>query len=191
MIDKEILGVIAGILSFCAYFLYIRSTIHGKTKPDRATWWILTLIGVMIASSYYVSGARTTIWVAISYVVGPFIIAILSLKYGEGKKWKKLEKWCFMVALISMPIWYISNSAILTLIINMFLDFIALLPTIKKSYLRPKGEDKAAWTLESLSSILNMFAVERWIFAIAIYPIYLFIINGTITILLYRHRKKT
>src|SRR3989344_1145204 len=124
---KELVGIIAGILSFSAYFLYLFTTITGKTKPNRATWWILTLIGLMIASSYYVSGARGTIWIAISYVVGPLMIAILSLKYGEGSKWEKLDKWCFAISIVSIPIWYISKSAILVLIINIFLDFIALL----------------------------------------------------------------
>ena len=185
MTTPEIFGILAGALSFSAYILYIFSTLFGKTKPNRATWWILTLIGLMIASSYYAEGARATIWVAVSYVLGPFIIAVLSLKYGEGK-WEKLDKWCLIVALISVPVWYISNSAILVLVINIFLDFVGLLPTIKKSYLRPEGEDKVAWTLESLAGILNIFAIERWIFGIAFYPIYLLTINGIITLLLYR-----
>ncbi len=186
MTNGEILGIIAGLLSSSSYFLYIFTTIFGKTKPNRVTWWILTLVGFMIASSYYVSGARATIWVAVSYTLGPFIVAILSLKYGEGNKWEKLDKWCFTVAIISIPIWYISKSAILVLIINIFLDFVALVPTIKKSYLRPQSEDKIAWTLESFSGILNILAIEKWVFAIAFYPVYLFVINGVVTLLLYR-----
>src|SRR3989344_3452387 len=182
---KELVGIIAGILSFSAYFLYIFTTIFGKTKPNRATWWILTLIGLMIASSYYVGGARATIWVALSYVLGPFMIAVLSLKYGDGK-WERLDKWCCVVALVSLPIWYISRSAGLGLIINIFLDFLALLPTIKKSYLRPGGEDRVAWTLESFAGLLNLFAVEKWVFVVALYHVYLIIVNGAITFLLYR-----
>jgi len=65
MINAEAIGIIAGIISFFAYCLYIFTTIFGKTKPNRVTWWILTLIGLLIASSYYVSGVRATIWVAI------------------------------------------------------------------------------------------------------------------------------
>lgn len=184
MIDGALLGIIAGCLSFAAYGLYIVSTILGKTKPNRATWWILTLVGVMIAASYYAEGARDTMWVPLSYVLGPAIIAVLSLKYGEGK-WEKLDKWCLAGALISAVVWYLSSSALLVLLINIFMDFIGLLPTIKKSYLRPAGEDRTAWTLESFAGLLNVFAIERWTFSIAFYPIYLLLINGTITLLLY------
>jgi hypothetical protein len=69
MINAETIGIIAGIISFSAYFLYIATTIYGKTKPNRVTWWILTLIGLLIASSYYVSGARASIIAQISLIV--------------------------------------------------------------------------------------------------------------------------
>jgi hypothetical protein len=190
MITREILGILAGILSFSAYVLYIVTTLFGKTRPNKATWWVLTLVGIMIATSYYASGARATIWVALSYVLGPLIIAILSLKYGAGK-WEKLDKWCLSIALISALIWYVSNSPLLVLAINIFIDFIGLIPTIKKSYLDPKSEDRVAWTLESLSGVLNILAIEKWVFGIAFYPVYLLAINGAVTLLLYRPILKT
>jgi hypothetical protein len=186
MIDKEILGVVAGILSFFAYSLYIYSTVFGKTKPNRVTWWILTFIGLMIASSYYFTGGRATMWIALSYVLGPLITAILSLKYGEGTRLELMDKWCLAVAIGSVAIWYVSQSAILALFINIFLDFVGILPTIKKSYFRPEGEDRMAWTIESLATIINLFAIERAVFIIAFYPVYLFAINGVVTVLLYK-----
>src|SRR3989338_7300463 len=113
----NIIGLVAGFLSFSAYVLYIITTLRGKTKPNKATWWILTLIGVMIASSYYAEGARDTMWIALSYVAGPLVIAFLSLRYGEGT-WERLDKICLAVAIASVVIWYLSNSALLVLIIN-------------------------------------------------------------------------
>ena len=183
--DRDLIGLIAGILSFSAYIIYIVATVKGTTKPNRATWWILTLVGLLIASSYYAEGARATIWIALSYVLGPAIIAVLSLKYGEGR-WERLDKICLSGALISAVIWIFSQSALVVLLINIFMDFLGLAPTIKKSYLRPSGEDRPAWTLESIASALNIFAIEGWTFSIAFYPLYLLVINWTVTLLLYR-----
>lgn len=185
MISTILFGQIAGVISFVAYLLYITTTISGRTKPNRATWWILSLVGFMIAISYYSSGARDTIWVAVSYVVGPLIIAILSLWYGEGK-WETLDKVCLIGAIISAIIWYFSSSALIVLSINIFMDFLGLIPTIKKSYLRPDGENRTAWTLESLAGVLNVFAIDRFVLNIILYPLYIFIINISITVLLYR-----
>lgn len=191
MSENEILGIIAGIISFSSYSIYIFTVLVKKTQPNRATWWILTMIGIMIASSYYAGGARATIWVAVSYILGPLIIAFLSLKYGHGS-WEKLDKWCLTVAIISLPIWYISGSALLTLTINIFLDFIGLLPTIKKSYLKPDTESGLAWLLATVAGLLNVLAIDHWILAIAVYPIYLSLLNGFITILLFiGHPTKT
>ncbi|MSU55821.1 MAG: hypothetical protein EXS51_00715 [Candidatus Taylorbacteria bacterium] len=188
MSDGELIGMSAGILSFAAYVLYFFSTFRGETKPNRATWWILTLVGSLIAASYYASGARDTIWVAVSYVLGPAIIAVLSLRYGEGT-WERLDKICLAGALAGAVIWYLSDSAITALTINILMDFLGLIPTIKKSYLRPEGEDRAAWMLESLAGICNLFAISVWTFAIAFYPLYLLAMNATITLLLLRPRR--
>ncbi|MDO8594965.1 MAG: hypothetical protein Q7R93_05675 [bacterium] len=184
MIEGGITGIAAGILSFAAYLLYIVATLRGTTKPNRATWWILTLVGSLIAASYYSGGARNTIWIALSYVLGPAIIAVLSLWYGEGK-WDRLDKVCLTGALISGAVWYFSESSLVALLTNILIDFLGLLPTVKKSYLRPTGEDRPAWTLECMASTLNIFAIERWAFAIAFYPLYLLLINGTVTFFLY------
>lgn len=185
MISAIFFGEIAGVVSFTAYLLYIYTTIRGQTKPNRVTWWILSLVGLMIATSYYAGGARETMFVAVSYIVGPLIIAILSLWYGEGK-WETLDKVCLTGAIVSAIIWYFSSSAIITLSINLPMDFLGLIPTIKKSYLRSIGEDRIAWTLTSFAGILNMFAIKTFTFAIVLYPLYLLIVNVFITLLLYR-----
>lgn len=186
MLDSySLIGIMAGAISFCAYVFYIVNTLKGKTKPNRATWWILTLIGIMIAWSYYVEGARDTIWIALSYVVGPLVIAILSLQYGEGE-WETLDKACLTGAISSAVVWSISESALVVLIINVCMDFIGLIPTIKKSYLRPEGEDRTAWTMEVIAGFLNLFAIKNWIFGIAFYPLYLVIINSVVLYMLYR-----
>lgn len=184
---QQIVGIVAGVLSFAAYLLYIVATIRGTTKPNRATWWVLTLVGIMIAASYYAGGARATIWVAISYVLGPAIIAVLSLSYGEGK-WERLDQFCLVGALLSALIWYLSNSPLLVLLLNILMDFLGLLPTIKKSYLRPEGEDRPAWTLETFAGALNVLAIEKWTFAIMFYPLYLLLMNGIVTFFLYYRR---
>jgi len=190
MIDGALIGQMAGVLSFIAYIWYAVDTIRGRIRPNRATWWILTLVGVMIAASYYAEGARDTMWIAWSYVAGPFMLAVLSLKYGEGT-WEGLDKLCFAGAVISAAIWSFSFSlARVVLLINILMDFLGLLPTIKKSYLRPKSEGKGPWTIETAAGAINLFAIGTWTFSIAFYPLYLLAINGIITTLLWWPRSK-
>lgn len=180
---KLVLGVIAGILSLVAYIIYNIAILRGSTRPSRTTWWILTLVGFLILASYYSEGARTTIWVPLAYLIGPLIIAILSLKYGRGG-WRFLDYVCFLGAVVSVVLWFLTSSALIALLVNIFIDFLGLIPTIKKSYFWPRTEDRTAWILETVASVINLFAVQAWMFEIYVYPLYLVAVNGAITFLL-------
>ena len=186
---KALLGIFAGLLSFFAYLLYIYSSIWGKTRPNRVTWGVLTLVGIMIASSYYAGGARNTIWIALAYIAGPFVTFLISLKHGEGGT-SRFDLFCLAGVVASLVLWFSTGSAMIALLINILIDALGFLPTVKKSYLRPKGEDRKAWLLESIASALNLTAIERWTFAIWIYPIYLLVVNSLITLLLFQKRKR-
>ncbi len=175
----EILGVIAGILALGSFLTYYYAILNGKASPSRVTWFILTLVGIMIAASYYSIGARDTIWVPIGYVIGPFITFILSIKYGEGG-YTLLDQSCIVLVLLSLVVWYISGSAILTLIISIFIDFVGIIPTVIKSYVRPESEYLPSWILTFVVSIINILAVSEWEFSIYIYPIYMIVFNGLI-----------
>src|SRR3990167_692022 len=153
---SALIGKGAGVISFVEYFIYIAAILRGTTKPNRATWWVLTLM-----------------------------IAILSIKYGEGK-WERLDRVCLFGSVGSFLVWMILRSPFYALAVNVFIDFLALIPTVVKSYLRPWAEDKLAWTLTFVASVLNIFALESWDIAISLYPVYLLLINTIVALCLWR-----
>lgn len=180
----QVIGVFAGALSFLAFVLYYVSIVRKKTTPNISTWFILTIVGVLIFSSYYTLGARNTSWVALSYILGPFIAFLLAIKYGE-RGWTSFDKWCLFGSVVSVFFWILTGSAIFALLINILIDFLGILPTVKKSYERPVSEEGFPWLVTFVSSILNILAISNWSFDIWIYPIYMIGINGVITFLLY------
>ncbi len=176
-----IFGLVAGILSFLAFVLYYISIVRGTTIPNRATWLILTIVGVLVSLSYYSVGAIETMWVPICNVIGTAIAFLLSIKYGESK-WSTLDMVCISVSILSVIIWGLTKTAILVLLINIFIDFLGVLPTIKKSYLNPKSESYLPWLVTTISCVLNIFAIQDWRFSIFVYPIYMLVFNGIITL---------
>ena len=82
MTIPEIIGIVSGFLAFSSYFFYIPAILKGDTKPNRASWWIWGGIGVLIVASYYVLGARGTIWVPISEAIGP-VVREIAFPQGE------------------------------------------------------------------------------------------------------------
>jgi len=177
MINGEVLGIIAGVLSFIAYFPYIYSIFKGKTKPSRSSWWIWSFVGLLILLSYYEVGARNTIWIPLVFFICPLIIAILSIWFGEGKKLNKLDKICILGVLISLIPWFVFKSAHVTLFINIFIDFLGFLPTFQKTYQNTESEDGTTWILFFVASILNIIALENYGFSIMLYPAYMIIMD--------------
>lgn len=186
MDSKHTIGILAGIISFLAYIVYIRSIFKRESKPNRVTWWIWTFMGLVLAISYYFSGARNTIWSPIVECIGPFSIALLSIKYGEGGVRDKTDIVCFFGALFSIVLWIIFDSPVLALVINLMIDAFALIPTIKKSYIRPEGENFWAWFGTGMGDTINLFAMERFTFGIAIYPIYMLAADLIIITILFK-----
>ncbi|OGI68051.1 hypothetical protein A2738_02580 [Candidatus Nomurabacteria bacterium RIFCSPHIGHO2_01_FULL_42_15] len=186
---KVVLGIIAGVIAFLAYIVYIISIFRGGSKPNRATWWIWSFMGLVIGISYYASGAVNTIWVPFVEFIGPFSIALLSIKYGEGGLNNKTDLICLFGAIFSIILWVIFNNPVVALVTNLLIDSFAIVPTIKKSYLRPEGEDFWAWFGTGVADSLNMFAVERFTFAILLYPIYM-LVSDLIIIFILLLRKK-
>ncbi len=186
---KVVLGVIAGIIAFLAYVVYVISILRGKTKPNRATWWIWAFMGLIIGLSYDAAGAVNTIWVPYVEFIGPLSIALLSIKYGEGSLKEKTDFICLLGAIFSIILWIIFDNPVVALVTSLAINSFAIIPTIKKSYLRPEGEDFWGWFGTGLADSLNMFAVEKFTFAILVYPIYMLVSDLIIITILFLRKK--
>lgn len=169
-----IAGRIAGILGLLGFVPYVRDIFRKEnpTRPNRASWWIWVASGTMLALSYHYSGANETIWVPISYIIGPVVIALLSIKYGEGG-WTPLDRLCITGTVFSIVLWAIFRSPVAALVMNLIIEVWGAVPTIKKCYLDPKSESRTAWTIFFSANSINILAVEKWTFAESVYPLYM------------------
>ena len=184
---QALFGISAGILSISAYPVYYADILRGNTKPSRITWWILTLLNVALSISYYASGARDTIWIPVSYSVGFFIVALLSIKYGDAD-WQLTDYLCLVGALISLGAFFFTHSSKITLYFIILTDFVGLVPTIYKSFKKPWTESRLSWGIAAAASLLNVFAINEWNFAVAFYPFYVFATNILIVLFLFQKR---
>ena len=179
------LGLAAGIMSLFGFIPYILAVVRGQTHPNCATWWIWTVVGGLLCVSYYSTGARESIWVPVSYVFGPLVTALLSLKYGEGG-WARLDRVCLSGSVVSVPLWWLSGLPIAALMINILIDLCGALPTIRKSWSDPSSEDRLAWLCFLTGNTLNLLALSEWPLEVSAYPLYLFFVSLIVSILIIR-----
>ena len=62
MTIQIIAGIIALTLSIAANVPYVIETIQGKTKPERISWFIWTLLGVIYFSTAVLEGGGDSIY---------------------------------------------------------------------------------------------------------------------------------
>jgi hypothetical protein len=180
----ETIGIIAGILAISGYIPYIYSIITGETKPNRATWFIWTIVGGLLAFSYIAEGDQNSIWLPLCYFLGPLMVALLSLKYGYAE-WSHLDTICIVAATLSIIPWIYADSASTTLIINLIIDSTGAIPTLVKTFREPETEDLVAWLVFFVANTLQLFAISLWNLA-SLYPIYLFLLATSMVIFILR-----
>lgn len=187
MTIQAIFGIAAGLLNVVTSIVYIRSIVNGETKPDRVTWWVLTLVTAMITASYWASGARDTIWLPAAYTVTFALVAVLSLRYGDGPvALSTLDRISLGGALASAAVWWSLKSPVPALLMNISTECIGLIPTMHKAYHRPHSESTISWILATTASFLNVLAIGEWTILIALYPIYVFMTNALIMFFIIR-----
>src|SRR5262249_40191028 len=92
-------GRLAGAITLAGFLPYVVSILRGRPRPTRATWWIWRVVGATLCASAFAAGAGESIWVPVSYVVGPFTVALLSLPGGEGG-FSRLDRVCLAGAAV-------------------------------------------------------------------------------------------
>jgi len=170
-----------------AFVPYIKSVLDGRARPSRATWIIWTILGLIMAGSYHASGAVDTIYVPIGYAIGPFIIAALAMRQGEGG-WSGLDKACLAGAGVGLAAWTLTSDPHLALLAAIATDAMGAIPTIRKTYEEPGSEDRLAWLLFLAANSLNMLALGPWDPWIWTYPIYMLSLSALMVGLLLSRR---
>ena len=94
---KEILTIISVILILAAGPPYIFDILRKKTKPQRATWLIFTVLGLIAFISQLQLGATWSLVFLGLDVLGSLGVLILSIPYGVGG-FSRLDKYSLSVA---------------------------------------------------------------------------------------------
>lgn len=182
-----IFGILGGGCSVVAITYYVSSILRKETKPNRASWIIWNVTNIILLASYFAVGARSTIFLPIVYFINGLIVLILSFRYGIYF-WSRLDYVSLFIAGLSLIIWFLTKNPLTALLMNLTMDAVAYLPTIKKSYLDPDSESHIAWFFIFLGACLNLLAIDSLSFGVLIYPIVMFVMNGILLMVLYRQK---
>jgi hypothetical protein len=193
-------GVIAPLIVLVSESIYIFSIFHpslqtgAHTRPSRSTFWIWTLVQALLALSYFQAGGGMAASLSLAYATAFLIIAVLSFRFGYSR-WDRLDTTCLLGALVSAGLWALTlygfdwrpeMSALLATFLLLTTDFLGAIPTLKKARTDPFTEERVAWLLTCVATVVNFFAITDWTIADFLYTPYLLVVNGLITYFLWQ-----
>lgn len=187
--DKEVIGLVSGLLVVISAIPYAIRVKQGKIKPNITSWSLWTIIGLAILLTYWSSGAKANIWPAVSGLFVPLIIVLLAIKNNsQWTKLNKVEKYCLGFGLLSLAMWVKLNDeknlVQYALYFALIADACAAVPTIFYVYRHPYDDRPFAWSMFALGYGLAVLAISDHTVANYILPVYMFIGASSIATLL-------
>lgn len=173
---KEIAGITAIVLSLVGYVPYIRDVIKGKTKPHVFTWIVWTIITFVIGFAQIAAGAG---WSSVHNIVTGFVslfILYFGFKYSRSTI-SLSDIFFFIAAIFSIPIWILTKSPVGSIILLSIIDFLAFVPTFRKTWKDPTSETLSSYIIAGSKYIISLFAIAVYSFSTILYPIVLIVLN--------------
>lgn len=185
----EVLGILGGIFATIGIIPYIKDILSGKTHPEKATWLIWTVLGVIAFSSQLAKGATASLWMTGLETLGQLIVLLLAFRMGIGGFQKK-DYIALSLAVFGIILWYLTKEASIALYIVIAIDFSGTVLTIQKSYLKPQTETLSTWVLATIGGFLTILAVGKFNIILLSYPVFIFAMNGIIALAIILGKRK-
>ncbi len=172
-IETWVFGILSAVVGLIGYIPYIRDTWSGRTRPERASWLIWSVLGSIAFFSLLYEGAMASLWFAGTQVSATILIFILSIWRGTGKLLTIRYILYLGIAVMGLVIWYYTKSAAYALLITISISLLGGTLTVQKAYDNPRSETLSCWYLAWISSVLALFSVGRLDWVLLSYPLYL------------------
>lgn len=168
----SLLSLASGALVVVANVPYIASILKGKTSPNRMSWFLWAVVGILILTTYHELDGKAAFFLALTGAICQMTVALLSIKYGSGGT-STVDRICLTLVILTCLIWWLTKSAFYPYVLAVFIDFLAIVPTMRKTYHKPDGEDLWAWIIWAIAALCAVLAIQTWTWAEALLPVYL------------------
>jgi hypothetical protein len=174
--------VLFGIgLNAIGTFAYLIDTFKGRVKPNKITYVMWSLAPIIAFLAQIDQGVGIQSLMTLSIGIFPLSILLASF-FNKHAYWKvnTFDLFCGALSLGGLILWQITKVGNIAIAFSILADFLALLPTLIKSYKYPETELAWPWTLASLSGLLTLLTITQWDFSTYSFPLYYFVSMATL-----------
>jgi len=173
---REILWIFTILLWIGAYYPYIRDILKWKTKPHIFSWIVFVIMDVVAFFIQFWDNAWPGAWWIMATWIWAIFVMLLAVKYWE-KHITKSDVLAFSFALLSILFYVFLDNPYLSQIMIFIILFLAMYPTIRKSYHKPHQETISIYSIAMLRSMLSIWAAVNLSFLTIGLPVLTIILN--------------
>lgn len=187
---KTTIAIIAAALAIVGNVPYLRDIIKKRVQPHPYTWLVWTIVSCVVFFGQVAKGAGIGAIPTAASEIFTIIIFFFSLQYGF-KNVRKIDTLFLAIALLGLIPWMLTHDPTISVIIAVSIDFVAFIPTIRKTWLRPETETPTLYGMNVLRHILMLFSLQAYNIATTLHSIIMIATNGLMTGIILARRKKT
>ncbi len=165
------------LLSTFGTLVYLRDVWKWHTTPHSFTWFIWSLIQAIAFGIQLSNGGGWGSVIMGWNMLGAVLIFLSSLKY-KGSMISKIDYLYLFFSLLSLVLWLVFDIPVISVILLIFVDFFAYIPTIRKSYFAPHQETLLAYITSTLALVTSLYTFDSWTFVNYGYPLAIVVLNG-------------
>jgi hypothetical protein len=176
---SAVFGVLAGILSVLDAVPYARDVIRRTTRPQRATWFIWSMLAIVALASQLADGAAWSIVMVATQAMVTTVVFLLSIRHGEGGL-STLDLTVVAIAALGVLGWFAFSTPVIATACVVFADTLGVALMLPKTWREPSSETLTTYVLASAAGLLSALAVAELDVSLLLYPLYFFVANGLI-----------
>jgi uncharacterized protein with PQ loop repeat len=180
---KQLIGIVAVLLTFVGYIPYIKDTVSGKTTPHIFTWFIWGLVTALAFGLQLTDNAGPGSFVTLAAAIVCFAIFGFGLRNGN-KNIAPIDAVFLGMALLSVVIWLFAKEPVISVILLSTIDMLGFLPTVRKSWKKPYEETLFSYEMNTFRFGLAIFALDKYSLITALYPVTWIVANGLFSLFL-------
>ncbi len=180
-------GYIAAVLNLLGTVTYLVDTIKGKARPNRVTWFVLSIAPLvafasMLSQQVNLAQAAMTL----SAGLGPLMIFATTF-FVKHPAWKiqRFDIVCGVLSVLGILLWWLTGKGNIAIIFSILADGLAFLPTLIKGYKQPETESPWTFMIGLAACIMAALTITKWDFQHYGFPIYLIVANAIAVLFIY------
>lgn len=186
---KEVFAIIAAMLAIAGNVPYLLDILKGRVRPHPYSWFVWSIVSCTVFFGMLQKGAGVgAIPTGVSELF-TLIIFFFSLKFGF-KGITKTDTLFLVVALLGLIPWAITKDPTLSVVIAVGIDVVAFIPTLRKTWIRPKTESPLLYGSNALRHMLALLSLQSYNIATTVHSLAMIVVNSAMVGILLSQKKR-